>query len=47
LRLARPGRSLGYGTSLDSFAEVMGKAAQVGGNVVITIDASNSITLKA
>jgi hypothetical protein len=37
---------LGYGSGLDSFAEVMSHAAQVGGNVVITIDASNSITLE-
>jgi hypothetical protein len=37
--------SLSLGTAFDSYAEVMAATSQVGADTVITIDASNKITL--
>lgn len=38
--------SLSFGTAFDSYGEVMAAAAQVGGNVVITIDATTTLILQ-
>ncbi|MDB5449480.1 MAG: hypothetical protein JWQ52_608, partial [Phenylobacterium sp.] len=37
---------LGYGAAIDTFQEVVDRSAQVGGNVVITLSASDSVTLE-